>query len=186
MQGPGLFGNILHVQQTLRDVTPAIMLTLDYLLQLEHVDPAQVELVGVSLGAFLAPPAAALDERITRTWLVQGAGDPGSIYAYQLRDRVAWDAWRRVSAGLLALLSDVHHLAPEYWVGRIAPRPVVVINSRQDRAFPAENVHVLHDALAEPYEIIWLEEGGHVRPDETAIIQQLSNIVLARITSGRE
>lgn len=184
MHGTGLLRNIPPLQQALRDTTPAVLLSLDYLLQQADADAAQVELVGVSLGAFLAPPAGALDERISRVWLVQGAGDPGSLYAHQLRDRVQGEWWREMLAGVMALLSDVHHLAPEHWVGRIAPRPVVAINSRQDAAFPPANVQVLHRALGEPHEIIWLEEGGHVRPDEAAIIRQLSEIVLRRISAG--
>lgn len=184
MKGFGLLRNIPHVQQCLRDVTPALMLTLDYLLQQPYSDPRQVELVGVSLGAFLVPIAGAVDARISRVWLVQGAGDPTSLYADRMRNAVQWDWWRDTLAGALALVTDVQHLSPERWVGRISPRPVIVINSRQDSAFPPANVQTLHEALREPYEIIWLE-GEHVRPSRQNVVRQLSDIVLTRILQDR-
>ena len=46
--------DVRQYQQTVRDTVPAVLLALDYLLTQESVDKHQVELVGVSLRAFLS------------------------------------------------------------------------------------------------------------------------------------
>jgi len=183
VSGLGLLKNIPHIQQSELDVTPAILLTLDYLLQQDYVDKNQVELVGVSLGAFYIAPAAVLDKRVSRVWFVQGAGDPERFFAYVLKKNFESEWVRKRLATLIALIGNVHHLAPEHWIKRISPRPVIVINSRGDPTFPIESVLALHNSLGDPNEIIWLD-GGHVKPSEAGIIKQLTDIVLERIEKG--
>lgn len=183
MQGVGLLKNIRHIQNAMLDITPATLLTLEFLLQQPYVDQHQIELVGVSLGAFFATIPAALDQRIHRLWLVQGAGDPKAIFAYRMESNIKSVWWRDKLAAVIALIANVHHLTPEYWTARVSPRPIVVINSRADPTFPEQSVKVLHQSLREPYEVIWLE-GGHVKPSEKGIIKQLSDVVFERIASG--
>jgi dienelactone hydrolase len=67
---------------------PAILLAVDYLLEQPYIDANRLELAGVSLGAFLVSPAAVLDERIRRVWIVHGAGNPAQVIEYELRDNV--------------------------------------------------------------------------------------------------
>jgi hypothetical protein len=182
MQGVDLLRNIRHIQQAQLDITPAILLALDYLLTRKDVDAKHVELVGVSLGAFFVAIPGAIDTRFTRVWFIQGAGDPRGLFEQRLEKRIASAWWRAKVAGLVALLLNEHHLAPELWVGRIAPRPVVAVNSRGDVAFTPHSVAVLHAAFGEPHEIIWIE-GEHVRPTRHDVVQQLSEVVISRIAS---
>ena len=183
MDGFGLMKNIPHIQQAMLDITPATLLTLDYLLQQDYVDKNQVELAGVSLGAFFIAIPGALDQRVQRVWFVQGAGDPQTLFAYRLQRSIESEWWRDQVASLIALLGNVHHLTPERWVGRISPRHVVAINSRQDVTFPSATVKVLHDAIKEPREIIWLE-GEHIRPSRHSVVKQLTDVVLTHVKQG--
>ena len=183
MTGIGLLLNIPHIQQAMLDITPAILLTLEYLLQQDYVDKQQVELAGVSLGAFFVPMAAVLDKRVQRLWLVQGAADPETIFAYRMQNSRKPKWWRNQLAGLLAIIGNVRHLTPELWLSKVSPRPVIVINSRQDVSFPQSSVKALHTALHDPYEIIWVE-GEHVTPSRKSVIKQLTDIVLARMKHG--
>lgn len=183
MTGIGLLKNIPHIQQAMLDITPAILLTLDYLLQQDYVDQRQVELVGISLGAFFVTIPAALDERVKRLWLVQGAGDPQAIFAYRLEKSLESAWWRNQLAGLIAIIGNVHHLTPERWLSRVAPRRVVIVNSRGDTTFPPAAVKSLHEATYEPREIIWLE-GEHVKPSRQDVVLQLTDLVLTRIKQG--
>jgi len=73
-----------------------------------------------------------------------------------------------------------HHLGPEQWVGRISPRPVIIINARQDPSFPASSIEALHKAANEPYEIIWTE-GTHIMPGRVEIVESISSLVLERV-----
>ena len=180
-----LANNLHKIQRAVRDTTPAILLALEYLLQQSYVDMERVDLVGVSLGAFIVAVPAALDERIKRVWLIHGAGEPAEIASYQLHDHIESNALRRLVGSLFAKLIYSHHLKPELWVKKISPRSVIVINARGDSAFPQSSVIALHRSLQQPYEIIWTE-GHHVAPDQQQIIQQLAGLVFNRIASDQD
>jgi dienelactone hydrolase len=167
-------------QRALLDVTPAVMLAVDYLMEQPYVDPRRVELVGGSLGAFFASVPGALDPRVARVWLIHGAGDPRAVFAHLLRPYIRIGPVRELAAQILAWTTAAHHLRPEIWVGRIAPRPVIVVNARADETFPAASVEALHRALTQSGEVIWTE-GPHVRPGRTEVVEQLVAMVTERV-----
>jgi dienelactone hydrolase len=169
-----------EMQRALIDTPPAVLLALDYLLEQPFVDPERVELVGVSFGAFVVSVPGAIDERIRRVWLIHGAGEPVAVLEHVLEHEIPFGPARRAVARLLAVLSCSHHLRPERWVGQIAPRPVVVVNSSEDETFPRSSIEALHKALGESSEIIWMP-GGHANPRRTEIIQMIGAVVLARL-----
>lgn len=171
-----------EIQRAILDTTPALLLALDYLARQAYVDPARMELVGVSLGAFFAGTAGALEERFRRVWLVQGAGDPRAVYEYRLREQIDFEPARVLVARLLGMLTASDDLKPERWVGKLSPRPVVVISSRGDSAYPLASVVALHAALREPYELEWLA-GKHVTPGRSRILKQLNERVVQRIAA---
>lgn len=167
------------VRAGIHDTPPAIMVALDYLLARPDVDPARVEGVGVSLGAPFICIAGALDERLTRVWAVHGSGGIYAPLELNMRRKVAP---RPVSIGLAALGNIIiggPQLAPERWVGRIAPRPFVMINAEEDDRIPRPSVEQLYASAGAPKEMVWMP-GGHVRsrPD---VVRQLVDVVLARM-----
>lgn len=115
-----------RIQRGIIDTPPAVLLALDYLLSLPELNPARVELAGVSFGAFLSAAPAVLDERIERLWLIHGAGDPAHVIEALLRERIALDPLRKAVSWLLARVASAHHLSSEHWVARMTPRPVIV------------------------------------------------------------
>ncbi|UCE90186.1 MAG: hypothetical protein JSW10_05045 [Pseudomonadota bacterium] len=178
--GLALLLNLRQMQRALIDTTPAVLLALDYLLAQPYVDPRGVELVGVSLGAFLMSIPGALDVRAGRVWLVHGAGDPDGVLAHLLEQQIAYAPLRRAVGRLLGALFCTHHLRPERWVGQISPRPVIIINARGDEAFPLASIEALHRAAREPVEIIWTS-GPHIMPGREQVVEQLAQLVLARV-----
>jgi len=172
--------NIKKIQQGLIDTAPAVLLALEYLIKQPYVNPEQVEVAGVSFGAFLAGIPGALDKRVKRVWLVQGAADPASIFEYYIKKNISNESLSRIAASLLEFILAGHHLKPELWVGKIAPRPVIVVNTRYDMSFPEESVTVLHRALGQPNEIFWIK-GLHVRPEREEVVQQLATLVFSRM-----
>jgi dienelactone hydrolase len=172
---------IRRIQRAVLDTVPAILLATDYLFAQPYVDANRLELIGVSLGAFLVSPAGVIDKRIRRVWIVQGAGNPAEVIDYALRDRIGIRPLRRMIAALLNVLVDGHHLAPELWVGRISPRPVIAINARDDGRLPRASVDVLHAALEDPYELVWVD-GPHVQPNRADVIESLSARILTRVS----
>ena len=178
--GLDLLWNLDDIQQAILDTPPAVMLTLEYLARQPYVDTRQIELVGVSFGAFFVSVPGALDQRFSRVWLIQGAADPRAIYQYRLRDRIGFEPLRALAARVLGFVTATEYLKPERWVGKISPRPVVVISSRGDAAYPPASVAKLHASLREPYELQWLT-GEHITPGREEVLQQLNEQVIKRI-----
>jgi len=176
--------DVRQYQQTVRDTVPAVLLALDYLLAQESVDKQQVELVGVSLGAFFVAMPAVLDQRVTRTWLVHGAGEPEKVIAHKLKGRIKVAWLRKLAAWAGARLIAVESLRPENWLWRISPRKLVFINAKNDEALPLTSVEALHRSASQPYEVIWTE-GRHITTGRTEIVQGLVDLVLHRVQTIR-
>jgi hypothetical protein len=172
--------NVREVQNAVVHTPPAVLLTLDYISGRADLSPGRIELVGVSLGAFLASVPAAMDTRIDRLWLIHGAADPATVLSYRLKDRFRSPWLRRWLGRGLSVLVAGPYLKPERWVGKVAPRPVIIVNARDEQAFPPQTVERLHRAAAEPREIIWTA-GGHVMPGKQTVVHQLNTIVIDRI-----
>ena len=176
--------DVRQYQQTARDTVPAVLLALEYLLAQESVDKQQVELVGVSLGAFFVSIPAALDQRVTRTWLVHGAGEPEKVITHKLKGRinVAW--LRNFVAWASARLIAVESLRPEKWLWRISPRKLIFINAKDDEELPLTSVEALHRSASQPYEVIWTE-GQHITTSRTETIQELVDFIMDRVQTTR-
>jgi hypothetical protein len=176
--------DIRPYQQTVRDTAPAVLLALDYLLAQESVDEQQVELVGVSLGAFFVGIPAALDKRVTRTWLVHGAGEPEKVIAHKLKERIKIVFLRKAMAWASARLIAVESMRPENWLWRISPRKLVFINAKDDEELPLSSVIALHRSASQPYEVIWTE-GQHINTGRTEVVQGLVNLIMHRVQTTR-
>jgi dienelactone hydrolase len=183
-KGLDLLRHLPAMQKALIDTPPAVLLAIDYLAKQPYVDPERIELVGVSLGAFVASVPGALEPRIRRVWLIHGAGEPSRVLAHGLRNYVPFTPARRALGHLLGVVTCSHHLGPELWVGRISPRPVIVINAPDDDALPASSIEALHRALGDPHEIVWMP-GGHVLPHRADLVEAIANRVFERITPVR-
>jgi len=176
--------DVRQYQQTARDTVPAVLLALEYLLAQESVDKQQVELVGVSLGAFFVSIPAALDQRVTRTWLVHGAGEPEKVIAHKLKGRIKTDWLRNLVARASSRLIAVESLRPENWLWRISPRKLVFINAKDDDELPLTSVEALHRSASQPYEVIWTE-GQHITTSRTETVQGLVDLIMDRVQTTR-
>lgn len=141
------------------DAPSATMLGVDYLYQRPDVDRDRIVLVGGSLGALFAPAVAAADDRITALALLFGAGDLFTLVDANLplpalaRWPVAW--------GLSAVVSP---LEPLKYIGRVAPRPVFMLNATGDPRMPDRCSRLLQAAAGEPKTVRWIDKGHvHVR-----------------------
>ena len=179
-RGMALVTDLYAIQQAIRDTAPALMLAMDYLITQSQINPERIELAGVSLGAFFVSVPGALDPRFRRVWLIHGAGEPDKVLGKGTERYTSSAALCYVSGKLLSWMTLSHHLGPEQWVGRISPRPVIIINARQDPSFPASSITALHNAAKEPYEIIWTE-GTHIMPSRVEIVEAISSLVLERV-----
>lgn len=105
-------------------------------------------------------PACAADTR--RIWFVFRV-------ATVSRSRAAWLVTRPFA-----------EFAPERHVGRIAPRPIVMINGIDDPQMPRSAVEALYAAAREPKTLIWLRT-GHLMPEDSALVRALVDTALTRL-----
>lgn len=176
----GFLRNVTSIRQALLDTPPVVLLTLDYLAAQDYVDPARIELAGVSFGAFLASVPGALDPRFERVWLIHGGGDPVAVFDHFTVNKIRFRPLRWLLTRSFALLIQANYMKPERWVGRISPRPVIVVHARNDPSFPKQSIESLHRALRQPYEIIWLGE-EHIGARSQDIIQQIADLIYSNI-----
>lgn len=167
------------IRDAVLDTPPAVMLALDYLLSRPDADSLRVEAIGVSLGAPFVVIAGALDHRITRVWSIDGSGGSYGPLELNLRRSIPFTPVRAAVAGLATILISGPRLAPEQWVGRITPRPFVMINAREDERMPRPLIDRLYATANQPKSIIWVP-GGHVRP-RPEIVRPLMDTVLTRM-----
>ncbi len=121
---------------------------LDYLLTRPEVDPSRVGCMGLSIGGFRSAHLAGLDGRI-RAAVVAGWM---TTYPSLLRDHLRSHTWMIYVPGQLPFLDlpDVASLN--------APRPLMVINCRQDRLFPPEGMRQAEDKLRAVYRKMGAED----------------------------
>lgn len=180
---PTFLRQIPAIRRAFLDTPPAILLALDYLTRLPGVDTSRVEAIGVSLGAPFVCIAGALDHRITRVWAVHGTGGSYVPLEANMRRTIRFAPLRVLAAALANVIIAGPRLDPVRWVGRVSPRPFVMVNASDDERLPREAVDALYRAAPEPKEQIWMT-GAHVHGD-SATITRIVEIVAPRIRIAR-
>jgi dienelactone hydrolase len=181
-KGLELVRQIPSMRAAIQDTPPAILLALDWLFEQPWVDPARVELVGVSLGAPFACVAGSLDERVRRVWSIHGGGSPAKLITHALDDEL-WAPFAWLGGRTIAWLAHGYTLAPERWVAGIAPRELVMVNALDDEAIPRACVELLYRAARGPKQLLWLP-GGHIDKDDEERIRALCVLVVEAVESG--
>jgi hypothetical protein len=164
-----------------RKIPAGFLLAASYLAGRTDVDTARIAIAATSFAVPFAVIAAAADERFRNVALIYGAGDLPLVFAANLpsvpgalRKPVADVAMRAFTA-----------FAPERFVPRIAPRPLVMVNGIDDPQMPAEAVRRLYDAARAPKTMIWLRT-GHLMPTDSALIRALIDTAFATLPVLRD
>ena len=107
---------------------------IDYLESRPDIDATRLGLLGSSMGTMYGAVLAAVEERIDAAVFVVGGMPP--------------DSW--------TVLPEVHQAN---YVGRIAPRPVLMLNGKQDVTLIPEGSRKWFALSGEPKEQVWYEAG---------------------------
>jgi hypothetical protein len=165
-----------RVERAARQIPALFSLGAAYLRQRDDVDDTRIAIAATSFAVPFASIAAAFDTTFRNVALVYGAGDMPTVIAANLtlRPRVlrrplAWLATRPFA-----------EFAPERFIGRLAPRPLVMVNGMDDPQMPASAVRDLYDAAREPKSIVWMRT-GHLMPTDSALIRTLVDTAFALI-----
>lgn len=162
-------------RQAMLDTIPAVSLALDWLLAQPWADENRVIVIGASLGVPFAATAAARDERIRGAMLVHGAADNRLWIEAQLARRIDTQAMHYPLSVILHWLAYGPALDTGERIGKIAPRPVVIIGARDDERTPAGQAELLYELAGEPKRLRYTE-GAHIEPDRSEIIAALLRI----------
>jgi cephalosporin-C deacetylase-like acetyl esterase len=133
---------------------------IDYLATRLECDPARVGYLGASMGGFIGTLLAGVDERVKAPILMVSGADWRTMLASTIADAFRRNASPDELAAAARLLDPVD---PIHWVGRIAPRPVLMIAGDADDVVPPASARALHDAAKEPKAVLWYH-GGHALP----------------------
>ncbi len=128
------------VAQSAKDVGRGI----DYITGERGADPERIALVGFSRGAQFSYIIGAVDQRFRAVVSLYG----GHFDAFETG----------------------HHPAAcgANYIGRISPRPLLLVNGLQDRDFVKEvSVDPMHALAREPFDVIWVDTGHTLPPEET-------------------
>jgi dienelactone hydrolase len=121
------------VTQTVKDVSRS----LDFLVEQRGADARRIGLIGLSRGAIVATIAGAADRRLAAVALIYGGH---------------FDALER---------EHLPAACPANYIGRISPRPLLMINGTHDTDMIKEtSVEPLQRLARQPKTILW-EESGH-------------------------
>lgn len=171
-----LLGRSEEIRRELRRIPRLFSLGAAYLTQRDDVDPSRTALVVTSFAVPFGVVAAAEDARFRNVGLVYGAGDLGRVFAANLELR---PRFLRSLAGWFAV-QLYGEFEPTPHIGRIAPRPLLMVNGEDDPQMPVEAVCTLFAAAGDPKAIVWLRT-GHLMPTDTDLIRELVDTTLARL-----
>jgi dienelactone hydrolase len=177
-KGVAVVGQVPAIRRAILDTPPALMLALDHLLAMPDVDTTRVELIGASFGAPFAAVVAALDQRVTRLWLLHAAADPYRLLEHNLHKYVGVGPVRAAAAGIANVLIAGPRLDPARWVARVAPRPVIMINALEDERIPRVLVDRLFASASQPKAQYWLP-GLHMQRNRRDVLGALVDTVIA-------
>lgn len=140
---------------------------LDYIETRSDIDSRRITLIGVSMGGIMGSLLAAVESRIKCPVLLVAGADRG------LMCRISEiEVWRRVRQENPNLdFDEISHIMapadPLNFVGKISPRPLLMINGTKDNIVPVAANKLLHATAREPKRIIWLDSGHSLPREQT-------------------
>jgi dienelactone hydrolase len=131
---------------------------VDYLATRPDIDTARIYLCGASYGAITGAIATAFEPRIRAAVLTYGGGNlTKMLTAPEIRAEIG--GWLRPAQALAWYFGGVTD--PLRYVGRIAPRPVLLQNGKADTVILPVCAKALQDAARDPKKILWYD-GDHL------------------------
>ena len=134
---------------------------IDFLQTRPEIDGNRIGLFGASMGGILGSLLSGSDPRVKAPIIMVAGGGWKEMYASSTLPEVA-RARKTLSQEDIALgVQAIDPIDPRHWVGKISPRPVLLINGDQDKVVPVVGNKILHAAAREPKTILWYK-GGHL------------------------
>jgi len=166
----------------------------DVLEKRPEIDPQRIYFWGASFGAMTGCASVAYDERFQAAIFTLSGGDLQRMVAdTPYRKKLPGFSWVKVAAPLAA--SWLRPFDPILHVGKIAPRPLLFQNARNDDLIPRSGVEALFQAAGQPKEILWYDSTHDHQPRQTieqfvrdalAWLQQRDREIRSNLPGNRE
>ena len=155
LPGQGLSGGKIEWGVPERE---AISAAVDWLSHRDEVDPQRIGAYGLSMGSYVLAQAAVIDPRISAVVL---ASTPSEVveFNWQASRSFGWLSQYPTYWALRAAGTPLD-LAPRDILGRIAPRPLLLIQGQLDSLVPEWMAHQLFAVAHEPKEL-YVVAGAH-------------------------
>jgi fermentation-respiration switch protein FrsA (DUF1100 family) len=135
---------------------------IDHVSELPEVDPAKIGALGFSMGAATTVLTAADDQRIKAVVDDSGWADVRNW----LRPKLVTSPRNRFGSLSLALVeartaTELDSLKPERVIGRLSPRPVLLVHGEADEVVPFSDGERNFEAAREPKEFLRVPSAAH-------------------------
>ena len=138
---------------------------VDYLASRPDVDAERLGAFGYSMGGATAIMTAAREPRIKGVVADSAWSDVHAWLKPSVKDSFVHprDRFTALSLQLAELRTgiDLDDLRPADVIGRISPRPVLLVHGRADEVVPAAEAERNHGAAQEPKELVLVSGAGH-------------------------
>lgn len=131
-----------------------------------RLGPVPIGLLGYSMGGAVSISVGADDARVSAVCTDSAFADPQALVGERVRSALKVPA-AVVMTPVIALLARrtgarLTDFRPLLAVGRIAPRPLLLIHGEDDALVPIRHAELLYEAAGEPKELWRLPGVGHV------------------------
>ena len=131
-----------------------------------RLGPVPIGLLGYSMGGAVSISVGADDARVAAVCTDSAFADPQALVGERVRSALKVPA-AVVMTPVIALLARrtgarLTDFRPVLAVGRIAPRPLLLIHGEDDALVPIHHAELLYEAAGEPKELWRLPGVGHV------------------------
>jgi dienelactone hydrolase len=154
-----------------RDMAPLLRDAGAYAARRPEIDPKRILVVGASLGVPFALKAAAEDSIFAGVALLYGAADLGRWADGNIRGIPDWT--RPLLRGAIGIA--FREFEPERLIPRVSPRPVLLVNGRNDEMIPEALARRLFEAARQPKEQVWLDT-RHMHPNDVDLTWKLMRV----------
>lgn len=163
-RGTGASSGNFDILGWTRDLKTAI----DYLWALPEVNRSHLSLLGFSAGAAVSVYVASQDKRVSSVAacaclaefaLVTEADNPQSVINHFRSIGIIRD--KDFPQSIEGWLSGFKLVSPIKSIAGIAPRPLLLVHSRQDEVVPVSHAYRLYEEAGEPKQIVILDGAEH-------------------------
>jgi len=138
------------LSQTVFDLRRAV----DFIQTRDELDHERIGYMGISLGGIIGTVFCGIDQRVKVPVIVLAGGNMNLMFGM--------DALSEDTKDYLSIIDPVN------FVGMISPRPLLMINARNDDVIPPLTSKLLFKAAKKPREIIWYPTKHHDLPIDKA------------------